>query len=125
MDAIFDFIDWLVKTPVLCCGWIIFGTMAGALARRVTKAEDQPLWSDLILGVAGGVIGGFIAGVLLNIDKDDSVVSVSYWAITLAIAIFGAMVLIVVGRLMRGDRLTGGTGRKRRKSSTEKRRPRQ
>jgi uncharacterized membrane protein YeaQ/YmgE (transglycosylase-associated protein family) len=121
MDAIFDLIEWLISAPVLCCGWIIFGTMAGALARRFTKAQDQPLWSDLILGVTGGVIGGFIAGLLLNIDKDDSVWSLSYWVVTVAIAIFGAMVLIVIGRLIRGERLTGEE-RRRRKSTKGKRR---
>jgi uncharacterized membrane protein YeaQ/YmgE (transglycosylase-associated protein family) len=101
MDIV-GFIEWLIKAPFLCCAWLIIGAMAGALARRVMGSEDEPIWSDLILGLAGAIFGGFITGSVLGIDTGGS--GVVKWGVTLAVAIFGAMILIFVGRRLLGDR---------------------
>lgn len=106
MDAIVDLIEWLIKTPFLCCGWIIIGTAAGALARRATGAANKPLLSDLLLGLGGAVVGGFVAGSLLGIDTNDTG-GITYWLITLVVATGGAMLLVYIGRAIRGNKSKG------------------
>ena len=109
------FIDWLISAPFLCCAWLIIGAIAGALARRVMGSDDEPIWSDLFLGLAGAMFGGFVTGSVLGIDTGSS--GILKWGITLAVAIFGAMILIFIGRSLLGDRRE-----KRRQSRRQKRR---
>lgn len=101
MDII-GFVEWLISAPFLCCAWLIIGAIAGALARRVMGSDDEPIWSDLLLGLAGAIFGGFFTGSVLGIETEGS--GVVKWGVTLAVAIFGAMILIFVGRSLLGDR---------------------
>lgn len=49
-------------------GWIIIGGLAGLLAGRIMKTSDeQGLLRTILLGVAGGLIGGLLLG-LLGVD---------------------------------------------------------
>jgi uncharacterized membrane protein YeaQ/YmgE (transglycosylase-associated protein family) len=59
-----EFITDVLAAPFICIGWIIVGAVAGALARNLMKSGDYPFLSDLILGIAGAVIGGFLAGLI-------------------------------------------------------------
>jgi uncharacterized membrane protein YeaQ/YmgE (transglycosylase-associated protein family) len=52
--------------------WVLWGLFVGAIARLLRKGR-QPiglLWT-MILGIAGSLIGGFIATDLLNIADHD------------------------------------------------------
>lgn len=93
-----DFIAELVKSPFICLGWIIVGAIAGALARQVTKDSDRPFIEDVILGLIGAFIGGMIASVL-GFSKPDG--GISLVVINLIIATVGAILLIVVVRMVR------------------------
>lgn len=97
-----DFVEGLLQAPIWCCAWLIIGAMAGALARRLMGSDDEPIWSDLLLGLAGAIVGGFVTGSVLGIDTEGS--GIARWGITLAVAIVGAMILIFVGRSLLGDR---------------------
>jgi uncharacterized membrane protein YeaQ/YmgE (transglycosylase-associated protein family) len=44
-------------------GWIIIGIIAGWIAEKVLKRNDG-LLTNLIVGVVGAVLGGFLAGML-------------------------------------------------------------
>ncbi len=44
-------------------GWIIIGMLAGFIAEKVTKS-DHGLFKNLIVGLIGAFVGGFIAGKL-------------------------------------------------------------
>jgi len=68
MDIV-GFIEWLIQAPFLCCAWLIIGAIAGALARRVMGSQDEPIWSDLILGLAGAIFGGFVTGSVLGMIR--------------------------------------------------------
>lgn len=96
-----DLITDIVTSPLVCCGWLIIGAIAGALARRVMGAKDRPLLSDIILGLIGALVGGFIAS-LVNIGGPESGLGLVF--ANLLIATFGAMVLIAIGRMLRGSR---------------------
>ena len=101
MDIV-GFIEWLIQAPFLCCAWLIIGAIAGALARRVMGSQDEPIWSDLILGLAGAIFGGFVTGSVLGIDTGSS--GIVKWGVTLVVAIVGAMILIFIGHSLLGDR---------------------
>lgn len=46
-------------------GWIVFGLIAGFIARAVVPGKDDiGLLMTIVLGVVGSVVGGFLAGLL-------------------------------------------------------------
>jgi uncharacterized membrane protein YeaQ/YmgE (transglycosylase-associated protein family) len=48
-------------------GWIIVGLVAGALARLLVPGRDpMGILGTLILGLAGALLGGFLADVLFD-----------------------------------------------------------
>jgi uncharacterized membrane protein YeaQ/YmgE (transglycosylase-associated protein family) len=48
-------------------GWLILGLVAGAIARLLVPGRDPMGWGGtLLLGLAGSLVGGFLANVLFN-----------------------------------------------------------
>jgi uncharacterized membrane protein YeaQ/YmgE (transglycosylase-associated protein family) len=48
-------------------GWIIFGGIVGALARLIMPGRDpMGMVMTILLGVAGSLIGGLLAGMLAS-----------------------------------------------------------
>lgn len=48
-------------------GWIVFGLVAGALARMLVPGRDPMGWlGTLLLGLTGSVLGGFLADLLFD-----------------------------------------------------------
>ncbi|MCI2421751.1 GlsB/YeaQ/YmgE family stress response membrane protein [Saccharopolyspora sp. K220] len=46
-------------------GWIVFGLIAGFIARALVPGKDDiGLIRTILLGVAGSVVGGFLFGLL-------------------------------------------------------------
>ncbi|RRO19980.1 GlsB/YeaQ/YmgE family stress response membrane protein [Saccharopolyspora rhizosphaerae] len=46
-------------------GWIVFGLIAGFLARAIVPGKDDiGLLMTIVVGVAGSVVGGFVVGLL-------------------------------------------------------------
>lgn len=41
-------------------GWIILGLIAGFIASRIVDAQGQGLILDIILGIVGAILGGFV-----------------------------------------------------------------
>jgi len=68
-------------------GWIVIGIVAGWLAEKV-MGRSHGLVTNLIVGVLGALIGGFIAGSLLNIPVG------GFNLITLLVAFGGAVLLL-------------------------------
>jgi uncharacterized membrane protein YeaQ/YmgE (transglycosylase-associated protein family) len=43
--------------------WLAIGFVAGAIAKGITPQKEDPGWlSSIIVGVAGSMLGGFLAG---------------------------------------------------------------
>jgi uncharacterized membrane protein YeaQ/YmgE (transglycosylase-associated protein family) len=81
-------------------GWfwfLVIGGLAGWIAEKVMKT-DQGLIMNIITGIIGSIIGGWIVK-QLNLDLGDN------WFVTnLIISAAGAIILIFVLRLVRGKR---------------------
>lgn len=100
-----DFINSIIAAPFACCGWLIVGFIAGALARRLTGSPDRSFVSDIILGLIGALIGGLVTSVLLGYSRPES--GLSLWIANIVVATLGAAILIFIG-----NALLGGTRRR-------------
>lgn len=89
-------------------GWIVVGFVAGALARAVTGgARDLGCLGTIVVGVLGGLIGGF----LFNAAGDKGIGD--FGLRSMFVAFVGAvLLLLIVGALTRG-RYGGSVGRRR------------
>lgn len=78
---------------------IVLGAIAGWIASLITRSSGG-LLMDIILGIVGAVIGGFI----MTFFGQPGITGFDFYS--LVVAVVGAVVLIWIGRL-----LTGSTGR--------------
>ncbi len=75
-------------------GWIIMGLVAGAIARGILK--DRGGWAScLVLGIVGGIVGGWIGDALFNHGLYSFF---SLWSWILAIA--GSVLVLWLWRLV-------------------------
>ena len=77
-------------------GWLIIGGLAGALAGRVVEGKGLGLIGDIITGVIGALLAGFISGQFLN----DSIGLFG----SFLLAFVGAAVLLWLRRILTGNR---------------------
>jgi uncharacterized membrane protein YeaQ/YmgE (transglycosylase-associated protein family) len=82
-------------------GWLIIGLIAGWLASMIMGRGGYGIVGDIVVGVVGAFIGGFIAQ-LLNLTGPSAGAPFS-WA-SLIFAIIGAIVLIAIVRALSGGR---------------------
>jgi uncharacterized membrane protein YeaQ/YmgE (transglycosylase-associated protein family) len=80
--------------------WIVVGGLAGWLAGNLVKGRGFGCLGDIIIGVVGALVGGFLASQLFNLP--DAVNGFNLGSIV--VAFLGAVVVIVVIRLLRGGR---------------------
>ena len=82
-------------------GWIILGLLAGILAKAILPGDDPGgIIVTTILGVVGALLGGLIARALGLGDPIDEFFDISTWIA----AIIGAIVLLLLYRLVAGRR---------------------
>jgi len=82
-------------------GWIVIGLLAGFVAGQVMKGSGYGIVGDVIVGLDGAVVGGFLAS-LLGLGGLNSNDPIS-WG-TFFIALIGAIILIAVLRMFSGNR---------------------
>ena len=76
--------------------WIIFGLIAGVLAKVIMPGKDPGGWIiSIILGIGGAFVGGFV-GTRLGIGSVDGFNLQSF-----AIAVVGALGILGVYRLVK------------------------
>jgi uncharacterized membrane protein YeaQ/YmgE (transglycosylase-associated protein family) len=80
--------------------WIVVGAIAGWLAGNFVKGRGFGCLGDVIVGIVGGLVGGFLASQLFNMP--DAVNGFNLGSIV--VAFLGAVVVLVVIRLLRGGR---------------------
>lgn len=72
---------------------IILGLIAGWIASAITRSPNG-FWMDMILGVLGAIVGGFV----MTFFGQPGVTDFNLYS--LVVAVFGAVLLIWVGRLV-------------------------
>jgi uncharacterized membrane protein YeaQ/YmgE (transglycosylase-associated protein family) len=75
--------------------WIVIGLIAGWAAGRIMKGGGYGVFADIILGIVGGILGGWIVS-LLGFGSGGLI-----WSIL--VAILGAVVLIWITRLIKKE----------------------
>lgn len=78
--------------------WILVGLVAGWLASMVMRGGGSGVLGDIMIGIVGALLGGFLAGALFNVPD-----AVNGFNITsLLIAFLGAVLLIAIIRALPG-----------------------
>ena len=74
---------------------IVVGLIAGFLASRVVLGKGRGWFWDIIIGILGAIIGGWLAGVLhISINVGPSILN------QIIIAFAGAVLLLLIWRLL-------------------------
>ncbi len=79
--------------------WIVLGLIAGALAKLILPGDDPGgIIVTMIIGIVGAILGGFLAGALFNVDVNEEFFDLATWVS----AIVGAIILLLIYRLVVG-----------------------
>lgn len=76
--------------------WIILGLISGFIAHRLFNKTGEGILLDIILGVVGAVVGGFI----FNIVGSTGVTGLNLWS--MFVAVFGAIVILGIKHMVPG-----------------------
>lgn len=76
--------------------WIVLGALAGWIASMIMKTnEQQGAIGNIVVGIVGALLGGFIVQLFGGDDVDD------FSLYSLIVAIFGAVILLALVKSMR------------------------
>jgi uncharacterized membrane protein YeaQ/YmgE (transglycosylase-associated protein family) len=78
--------------------WIVVGGVAGLLASLLVRGNGLGFLGDIVVGIIGGVIGGFIFN-LLGLPG-----FTGFNLYSMLVALVGAVVLLLIVRLLSGGR---------------------
>ena len=86
-------------------GWILLGLVAGVIAKAILPGDDPGgIIVTILIGVAGALLGGLVARALDLGDPIDEFFDLSTWLA----AIIGAVVLLLIYRMVVGRRGSRG-----------------
>ena len=75
--------------------YIVVGLIAGFLASRIILGKGRGWLMDIVIGIVGAIIGGWLAGVLhISINVGIAIVN------QIIIAFAGAVILLLLWRLL-------------------------
>jgi uncharacterized membrane protein YeaQ/YmgE (transglycosylase-associated protein family) len=77
--------------------WLIVGAIAGWLAGLVTKGRGFGLIGNMVIGIVGALIGGWLAGAVFNISNAISGFNLS----TIIVAFLGAVIVLYIAKLIK------------------------
>jgi uncharacterized membrane protein YeaQ/YmgE (transglycosylase-associated protein family) len=81
--------------------WILLGLIAGAIAKAILPGDDPGgIIITTVIGILGAIVGGFLATALFGAHPLDEFFDVSTWLT----AIVGAIVLLLIWRMVTGGR---------------------
>jgi uncharacterized membrane protein YeaQ/YmgE (transglycosylase-associated protein family) len=99
LGATVIYLAGLTLDPGSLLAWIVVGLIAGAIAARVVAGRGFGCLADIVVGVAGAIIGGFLLSSLFGISG-----SVGFFG-SIVVAFIGAAVLLAALKLLSGGRL--------------------
>ena len=74
-------------------GWLLLGLIAGWLAGKISRGRGFGCITDIVLGLIGGVLGGWIFTRLGIVGPADS------FLFSLAAATLGAVIIVAIAHL--------------------------
>jgi uncharacterized membrane protein YeaQ/YmgE (transglycosylase-associated protein family) len=87
----------LLEARVGIIAFLILGLLAGAIAKRLAPGDDPGgIVVTTLLGVAGALVGGFLASALFGAHPLDDFFDLSTWAT----AIVGSLILLTAWRML-------------------------
>ncbi len=88
----------LVLSPGGIISWIIVGLLAGWLAGVAMSGSGYGVLSDIVLGLVGALIGGFVTGFFVQGDA-------GFWGSVL-VSFLGACILVALSRAFSSRRVS-------------------
>lgn len=79
--------------------WIIIGVLAGWITGKLMKGSGYGFFMDMIVGLIGALIGGFLSSHLGAGGVNEHGMTMS-----IIIAVIGAVILTLIVRLITGSR---------------------
>jgi uncharacterized membrane protein YeaQ/YmgE (transglycosylase-associated protein family) len=77
--------------------WIIFGALAGWITSMIAGTNEEQGWlMNIVLGIAGAIVGGFIWGLLTDGEFD-----AGFNIGSLIIAIAGGLIISYLARFLK------------------------
>ncbi|WP_405859885.1 GlsB/YeaQ/YmgE family stress response membrane protein [Streptomyces sp. NBC_00090] len=77
--------------------WILIGLFAGLIAKALMPGKDPGgLIVTMLIGIAGGLLGGWLGKVIFGVDSIDGFFDLSTWIA----AIVGSLILLALYRLL-------------------------
>ena len=74
-------------------GWLVLGLLAGWLAGKISRGRGFGCITDIVLGLIGGVLGGWLFTRLHIVSHADS------FLYSLAAATVGAIIIVAIAHL--------------------------
>ena len=76
-------------------GWIILGLIAGFIASKIVNKKGQGFILDIVLGVVGAIVGGWLFGVIGHAGIT------GFNLYSMFVAVIGSVVVLVVYHAIR------------------------
>lgn len=76
--------------------WLVLGALAGWIGSLLVRGTGLGLLGDIVVGIVGAFIGGFV----VSLFGGTGVTGFNIWS--LVVAVIGAIVLLLIVRLVRG-----------------------
>lgn len=77
--------------------WIVLGLVAGWLAGQFMRGGGYGIIGDIVLGIIGAIVGGFLTGLVLGRDM-----VTGFNIESIIVAFIGAVILIALSRAFTG-----------------------
>jgi uncharacterized membrane protein YeaQ/YmgE (transglycosylase-associated protein family) len=74
---------------------IVIGVIAGWLTGKLMKGGGYGFWGDLLLGLVGSIVGGWLSSIFLGVDLTSG-----FNLTTLVVTVIGAVVVVAIYRLV-------------------------
>jgi len=79
-------------------GWVILGLIAGFIASKVVNGSGEGVLMDIVLGIIGAVIGGFV----FNFFGASGVNGFNIYS--MIVAVIGAIIVLAIYHAVAGPR---------------------
>ncbi|MFF0277829.1 GlsB/YeaQ/YmgE family stress response membrane protein [Streptomyces sp. NPDC004330] len=81
--------------------WILIGLLAGFIAKALMPGKDPGgIIITMLIGIAGGLLGGWLGKVIFGVDSIDGFFDLSTWIA----AIIGSVILLGLYRILTGNK---------------------